>query len=61
MESVLFFDTEVQPKTGKILDYGGVFGESYLHSANSDDFLNFVSKSSYLCAHNVIFHDLPAL
>lgn len=61
MESVLFFDIEVNPGAGKISDYGGVFKESSFHSARQEEFLEFIRKGSYICAHNIINHDIPAL
>ncbi len=59
MDSISFFDTEIEPKSRKILDIGAVNenGSSF-HSNHISDFVSFLKGTSYICGHNVIKHDL---
>lgn len=62
MNSILFFDTEIDPKSKKILDIGGVRSEGNIFHSNSlTDFMNFIKGSSFICGHNIIHHDLKYL
>jgi ATP-dependent DNA helicase RecQ len=59
MKRVAFIDTEIQPKTGNVLDIGGIRGDnSTFHSANIGAFTAFLRESSFMCGHNIINHDL---
>jgi len=59
MRTITFFDTEIEPNGGKILDIGGTRGDGNLfHSGSLTDFVKFISGSDYLCGHNIFNHDL---
>ena len=56
---IAFFDTEVNPQTKKVADYGVVREDgAVLHTHSKADFDAFVSKCDTLCGHNIINHDL---
>ena len=56
---IAFFDTEVNPQTKKVADYGAVRDDgAVLHSSSKADFDAFVSKCDTVCGHNIIKHDL---
>lgn len=56
---IVFIDTEVNPQTKKVADYGAVRGDSaVLHSHSKADFDAFVSRCDTVCGHNIINHDL---
>ena len=59
MASIIFFDTETDPKTGKILDIGAVSDDGKLFHKNSiRDFSGFLRGTEYACGHNVLAHDM---
>ena len=56
---IAFFDTEVNPQTKKVADYGAFRDDgAVLHSSSKADFDAFVSKCDTVCGHNIINHDL---
>ena len=56
---IAFFDTEVNPQTKRVADYGAVRDDgAVLHSSSKADFDAFVSKCDTVCGHNIINHDL---
>ena len=56
---IVFIDTEVNPQTKKVTDYGAVREDgAMLHSHSKADFDTFVSKCDTVCGHNIINHDL---
>ncbi len=62
MSRITFLDTEVQPKTGKIIDIGAIKENGdILHSASLDELQEFIIGSEYICGHNMINHDLKYL
>ena len=59
MASIIFFDTEIDPKTGKILDIGAVRDDGVIFHQNSiHDFLGFLQGTEFVCGHNVLSHDM---
>ena len=59
MKEIVFFDTEIEPKSGKILDIGAVKSDgSQLHTARQADFAAFVRDCAFVCGHNILSHDL---
>lgn len=58
-KDIVFFDLEVNVKTEKIEDYGGVKrnGGSY-HSNSGNGFWKFLEGAKYLAGHNILNHDL---
>jgi len=56
---IVFIDTEVNPQTKKVADYGAVREDgAVLHSHSKADFDTFVSTCDTICGHNIINHDL---
>lgn len=56
---IVFIDTEVNPLTKKVADYGAVREDgAVLHSSSKADFDAFVSKCDTVCGHNILNHDL---
>ncbi|WP_207534889.1 RecQ family ATP-dependent DNA helicase [Desertivirga arenae] len=59
MNSIAFIDTEIDPKTFKILDIGGLKADgSTFHKASVPDFIQFLNGTMYVCGHNIINHDI---
>ena len=59
MASIIFFDTEIDPKTGKILDIGAVRDDGVIFHRNSiHDFSGFLQGTEFVCGHNVLSHDM---
>jgi len=62
MGEIIFFDTEVNPKLGRVKDFGAVSKKGHkLHTGNHVEFIEFVQEASFLCGHNIIRHDLKYL
>jgi ATP-dependent DNA helicase RecQ len=58
MLQISFLDTEVDPKTGKILDIGGTNdANEVFHDRSVENLQAFISKAQYICGHNIIDHD----
>ena len=56
---IAFIDTEVNPQTKKVADYGAVREDgAVLHTHSKADFDAFVSRCDIICGHNIINHDL---
>ena len=56
---IVFIDTEVNPQTKRVADYGAVREDgAVLHTHSKADFDSFVSKCDTVCGHNIINHDL---
>ncbi len=54
MDSISFFDTEIEPKSRKILDIGAVTADgNSFHSNRISDFIAFIKGSKYICGHNI--------
>lgn len=59
MNSIAFIDTEIEPKSRKILDIGSVKSDgSSFHSNAIADFIKFLNGTSFICGHNILNHDL---
>lgn len=59
MNSIAFIDTEIEPKSQKILDIGGVKDDgNRFHSNSINDFITFLRGAEYVCGHNIFNHDL---
>ena len=59
MNSIAFVDTEIEPKSRKILDIGSVKGDgSSFHSNSIADFIKFLNGTQFICGHNILNHDL---
>ncbi len=62
MNSIVFIDTEIEVKSKRVLDIGGINdnGDQF-HSSSKSEFIKFINGKQYLCGHNIIKHDLPYL
>ncbi|MGN6341400.1 MAG: RecQ family ATP-dependent DNA helicase [Ginsengibacter sp.] len=59
MKSIAFIDTEIEQKSGKILDIGGIKDNgSSFHSNSITDFTTFLKGTEFICGHNILKHDL---
>ena len=59
MAKIVFFDTEINPETKKILDIGSIRSDGVkLHSPSPSVFASFIKGYTYVCGHNIIAHDL---
>lgn len=59
MNSIAFIDTEIEPKSKKILDIGSVKGDgSSFHGTSLTKFTHFLKGSQFICGHNVYRHDI---
>src|SRR5688500_14166761 len=62
MSSVAFFDVEVNPEPGKILDIGCIRSDDARFHRNSiPEFREFIKGCEFICGHNVLQHDLKYL
>ncbi len=59
MNSIAFIDTEIEPKSGKILDIGGVKDDgSSLHKTSITELIQFLMGMQFVCGHNILNHDI---
>ncbi|NTV66615.1 MAG: RecQ family ATP-dependent DNA helicase [Chlorobaculum sp.] len=59
MNSIAFIDTEIEPKSLRILDIGGVKGDgSTFHKGSVAEFIQFLKGTQYICGHNIFKHDI---
>ena len=59
MSSVAFIDTEIDPRSRKILDIGSIKDNgSSFHSGSVDGFIEFLRGTQFICGHNIINHDI---
>ncbi|MFM9951732.1 MAG: RecQ family ATP-dependent DNA helicase [Saprospiraceae bacterium] len=59
MNSIAFIDTEIEPKSRKILDIGSVKGDgSSFHKTSVAEFMLFLNGTQFICGHNIFSHDL---
>lgn len=62
MSLIAFFDLEVNPESGHILDIGAVRSdEAIFHKNDAAGFREFIVLADYLCGHNILAHDLVYL
>lgn len=62
MNSIAFIDTEIEPKSGKILDIGAIKeNESHFHSKSITDLIQFLNGTQFICGHNILNHDITKL
>ncbi len=59
MNSIAFIDTEIEPKSLKILDIGSVKGNgSSFHKTSVAEFIHFLNGTQFICGHNIFNHDI---
>jgi ATP-dependent DNA helicase RecQ len=62
MKSIAFVDSEIEPKSKKILDLGCIKqDDSSFHSGSIPQFVQFIKDSGFICGHNIVRHDLVYL
>jgi len=59
MEKIVFIDTEIDARSGKVLDIGAYKQDDLrFHSSCVSEFVKFLNGSEYVCGHNILNHDL---
>ena len=59
MDSITFIDTEIEPKSGKILDIGSIKSDgSSFHKSTIAEFTHFLIGTNFICGHNILNHDI---
>ena len=59
MNSIAFIDTEIEPKSLKILDIGSVKGSgNSFHKNSVAEFILFLNGTKFICGHNIFNHDI---
>lgn len=59
MNTLAFIDTEIEPRSGKILDIGGIKSNgSFFHKSSISDFVLFLEGIEFICGHNILKHDI---
>lgn len=62
MNSIAFVDTEIEPKSRKILDIGSIKDNgSFFHSNSIAGFIDFLKGTKFICGHNILNHDIKYL
>jgi ATP-dependent DNA helicase RecQ len=59
MHNIAFIDTEIDPKTGKILDIGCLKSDrSAFHKNSTEQLAAFIRGTEFVCGHNILHHDI---
>jgi ATP-dependent DNA helicase RecQ len=58
LNDIAFIDTEVDPTTGKVLDFGCIKGGNIFHQASIAAFSEFIRDARFVCGHNILNHDI---
>ena len=59
MSNITFIDTEIDPRSLKILDLGSVKGDgSTFHQTSVAEFIRFLKGTEFICGHNIFNHDI---
>jgi ATP-dependent DNA helicase RecQ len=59
MTEITFVDTEIEPKSQKIVDIGAIKDDgNHFHSNSITGFTAFLKGTQYICGHNILNHDL---
>lgn len=59
MNSIAFIDTEIEPKSRKILDIGSVRDDGNIfHKSSVTEFTQFLNGTKFICGHNIFNHDI---
>ena len=59
LNSIAFIDTEIEPKSRKILDIGSVRSDgSIFHKNSLAEFSRFLNGTQFICGHNIFRHDI---
>ena len=59
MNPIAFVDTEVDPRSLKILDIGSIRddGDTF-HKGSLPEFISFLTGTKFVCGHNILKHDI---
>lgn len=59
MRSIAFIDTEIEPKSLKILDIGCIKADGNIfHKTSITEFTQFLKGTQFICGHNIFNHDI---
>ena len=59
MNSIAFIDTEIEPRSRRILDIGSIKSDgSSFHKPSVTEFSQFLKGAQFICGHNIFNHDL---
>jgi len=59
MKSIVFIDTEIDPRSQKILDIGSIKSDgSSFHTPSMVELIRFLKGTEFICGHNVLNHDI---
>ncbi|MBX2960111.1 MAG: RecQ family ATP-dependent DNA helicase [Flavobacteriales bacterium] len=59
MNSIAFIDTEIEPKSRKVLDIGSVKNNGFsFHKTSIAEFIQFLNGTQFICGHNIFNHDI---
>ncbi|MDF1561102.1 MAG: RecQ family ATP-dependent DNA helicase [Bacteroidales bacterium] len=59
MIPVAFVDTEIDPKSLKIIDIGSIRGDGgTFHKGSVTEFISFLAGTKFVCGHNILKHDI---
>src|SRR5688572_19324900 len=59
MNKIAFVDTEIDSRSGRILDIGCIRGDgNSFHSSSITEFIKFLNGTHFICGHNIFNHDL---
>ena len=62
MQEIVFFDTEIDSKSGRILDIGAIKNiGSLLHTAKHSEFAAFIRDSSYTFFFGSFYKNPPTM
>ena len=62
MNPVAFVDTEVDPKSLKILDIGSIRDDGgTFHKGSVAELISFLAGTKFVCGHNILRHDIKYL
>ncbi|QHT66185.1 RecQ family ATP-dependent DNA helicase [Rhodocytophaga rosea] len=61
MNHILFFDLEVEEKSGRIKDIGAIYNTYTFHKTYLTEFELFSQEALFVCGHNILAHDLKFL
>lgn len=57
--SIAFIDTEIEPKSKKVLDIGSVKDNgATFHKTSVVDLIQFLNGTQFICGHNIFNHDI---
>lgn len=59
MKPIAFIDTEIEPKSLKILDIGCIKADGNIfHKTSITEFTQFLKGTQFICGHNIFNHDI---